>query len=188
MKFDLKSNKYIVLKDGNNIFLIIGSIVVMIALILLGTSKLWLPDDREVMTYNKEEVYTFAMMDITLPQKVYYDKEKGILEFEFTEKHMSDNDKFNINYAFSAPEYDELPNEVIFGNLINDDDTGTTKTRKVLLQVRVPENFYYITVTLKQPDNTTKAIDIDYRTVEEKTLDYKGQDYLKNREENKRLE
>ena len=81
------NSKYIVLRDGYNKPLIIGSIIAIAFTIILATSKLWMPDDREIMSYDST-VMTFSMREITKPERVIYDKEKGILEMELTGNYL----------------------------------------------------------------------------------------------------
>lgn len=177
LKLNMNS-KYIVLRDGYNKPLIIGSIIAITFTLILATSKLWMPDDREIMTYDST-IMTFSMREITKPEKVIYDKEKGILEMEVTESHLSDDKKFDVNYFCTSPDYSgKLPVEIIKGDLSKSGDSQVIEHRKVLLQIRVPEDWWYVTVNVEQKDNITIPFNIDYRTVQAAVIEYKGKDFL----------
>ena len=172
------NSKYIVLRDGYNKPLIIGSIIAIAFTIILATSKLWMPDDRESMSYDST-VMTFSMREITKPERVIYDKEKGILEMELTESHLSDDKKFDVNYYCTSPDYNrKLPIEIIKGDLSKSGDSQVIENRKVLLQIRVPEDWWYITVNVEQKDNITIPFNVDYRSVQASVIEYKGKDFL----------
>ncbi len=172
------NSKYIVLRDGYNKPLIIGSIIAIAFTIILATSKLWMPDDREIMSYDST-VMTFSMREITKPERVIYDKEKGILEMELTESHLSNDKKFDVSYYCTSPDYNgKLPIEIIKGDLSKSGDSQVIEHRKVLLQIRVPEDWWYITVNVKQKDNITIPFNVDYRSVQASVIEYKGKDFL----------
>lgn len=172
------NSKYIVLKDGYNKPLIIGSIIAIVFTLILATSKLWMPDDREIMGYDST-VMTFSMREITKPERVIYDKEKGILEMELTESLLSNDKKFDVNYYCTSPDYNgKLPIEIIKGDLSKSGDSQVIEHRKVLLQIRVPEDWWYITVNVEQKDNITIPFNVDYRSVQASVIEYKGKDFL----------
>lgn len=175
--------QYIEIKDGNNKPLIIGMIIVIILLALLFTSKLWLPDNRPMMTYDKDEVLIFSLCDVTLPKEVYYDEKKNLLEFKIRQKKQSMEKAFDLKMKVSLEEDEmELPFEEIKGNFKSVEVDDVTKEQLELVQILVPDDWYYVTVTILQKDTVSQSFTIDYRDVKHKSISDKEQNYIKNME------
>lgn len=173
--------QYIEIKDGNNYPLIIGCIILLLVLTALFTSKLWLPDNRHIMKWEPNGQVLFSLATATLPETVYYDESKNLLEFEMSQQSMSKDKDFALTMSVNLEAGGmELPFEEIKGNIMPINETK--KEQKELVQIRVPEDWYYVTVSFSQKDAVTQYFTIDYRSVVKKSISDKGQDYLINRE------
>ncbi|MEG0408803.1 MAG: hypothetical protein RR623_08025 [Bacilli bacterium] len=181
MNFEVKSNKYIVLKEKNNKGLIIGIIVSILVITLFATSKMWLADGRNVVKKNIDTELLFAMNEVKLDNNYYWDKEKSVGEIKFFETRSADKGKYDVTYKVFTDKNVELPLEVIRGNQVAVKDSIRID-QNVLLQFRLPKDFYYIKVEISQKDNVKQEIMLDYRMFENKNVNEKGKDYLLNYE------
>lgn len=102
------SKKYIVLKDGYNKGLIIGLLVLMVALTAIGTSKMWLPDDRPILSLNDH--YELNLNNDTyVTGAMKADTEKGLAELEINEKFLNYEKKYDPTYTVTDSNGTELP-------------------------------------------------------------------------------
>lgn len=170
------SKKYIVLKDGYNKGLIIGLLVLMVALTAIGTSKMWLPDDRPILSLNDH--YELNLNNDTyVTGEMKADKEKGLAELEINETFLNYEKKYDPIYTVTDSNGTELPYTLIQEDMEITEDTLTSE-RKSLLQIGIPENVYYIKVSVSQKDLETQDMIFDYRNFKKESLTEKGKDYL----------
>lgn len=177
-----RNSKYIILKEGNNKRLIASCIMIVFFIAAVSFSRTILPDDRERKSRKAEDMIAFNMLEVTTPNSVYYDKEQNILEFQLCERYLSIKHDFMITYHCTSTEYSsgELPMELIQSDLYIKSDSEVIQYRDTMIQVRVPKDFYYITVSISQADNSTKTFNIDYRDTKQKSIVQKESDYLVN--------
>lgn len=170
------SKKYIVLKDGYNKGLIIGLLVLMVALTAIGTSKMWLPDDRPILSLNDH--YELNLNNDTyVTGEMKADKEKGLAELEINETFLNYEKKYDPIYTVTDSNGTELPYTLIQEDMEITEDTLTSE-RKSLLQIGIPENVYYIKVSVSQKDLETQDMIFDYRNFKKESLTEKGKNYL----------
>lgn len=170
------SKKYIVLKDGYNKGLIIGLLVLMVALTAIGTSKMWLPDDRPILSLNDH--YELNLNNDTyVTGAMKADTEKGLAELEINEKFLNYEKKYDPTYTVTDSNGTELPYTLIQEDMEITEDTLTSE-RKSLLQIGIPEDVYYIKVSVSQKDLETQDMIFDYRNFKKESLTEKGKNYL----------
>lgn len=177
------NNRRIVIKNGWNIPLIIGTICTIAFIIVCATSKLWLPDDRAVIKRNNGNTIAFMRNVLYTPNDFYYDKEKNLIEINLIEKQSIDNgEDYNINYTVKSDNYEELPYFVSRGSCKVIDSDPLHCEINVLIQAVVPNDFYFIEVKTSQLDNKVDTIQVDYRNLQPKEIIEKGENYYENLE------
>lgn len=177
------NKQYIELREGNNYPLIAGMCFVLILLVALFTSKLWLPDNRYLMKFEPESEMMFSLASVTLPKEVYFDENKDLLEFDMKQMSMSKDKSFSLKMSVKLESNAmDLPFEEIKGNPKQAQDNETKVYQDEIVQIRVPETWYYVTVYIEQENAVTQAFTIDYREVKHRSISDKQQDYVINLE------
>lgn len=174
------SNKYIILKDGYNIPLIIGCLLVVVLVGILATSRMWLPDDRSIVKKNNDQL--LLMMNTVTVNDFYVDYESQLAELHLREKVSSSSEQYQVTYTVRDENNNELPFNVIRGNQQKANVNDVGYTQDVIVQFAVPKGFYYVNVNVEQPANGIYEILLDYRNFKEMDLIEKGNDYLVNYE------
>lgn len=177
-----KNKKYIVLKEGNNYPLIIALIIIVIVCVLLFTSKQWLPDTRPNM-HTKVETQLIMNMNTVTVKDSYIDYSNQIGEIHFTQRKTSELDRYKLNFKVFDDKGNELPYSLILGNEEKENEQSSIIYQNGILQFGIYEGFYQVVIEVMQEDNLSEKINIDYRSIVEKPLVEKSQNYLLNIEE-----
>lgn len=181
---NIYNNRRIIIKNGWNIPLMIGTVISIMVVILCVTSRHWLPDDRDIVKKNNGSIIAFMRNVLYVPNDFYYDKEKSLVEINLVEKQSIDNNaEYNVTYTAKSDNYESLPYLVSRGSckVINDDPLHCESN--VLIQIAVPKEFYYIEVKTKQLDNKIDSIKVDYRNLQSKAIIEKGENFYANLEQ-----
>ncbi|MEG0978034.1 MAG: hypothetical protein RSC93_07210 [Erysipelotrichaceae bacterium] len=181
MNFNVKSKKYIILKEHNNRKLIVGFLISVLVVGMFATSKLWLPDGRKVVKKNLETDILFTMNEVRLKPRYLFNSDTLIGELKFSERRTYDKDKYKVIYKVVDDKGVVLPLNIIKGNQESIKDSIKVE-QDVMLQFRLPKEFYYVKIEISQKDNITQEVIIDYRMFKDKAINEKGSDYLTNLE------
>lgn len=182
MKFDLMQDRKIELKKGINKWMIGTVTLVLIAVILILTSSMWLPDTKVVMARNNDNEITFDRLSLKLDEGIYKDETLGIGQISLVvdkSLDIGDNLSFRI-LTDTGVEFPKKGYKVIKSASIPFDADAETGKQLILLQFGLPEEFYYLRVIVTQKDYKSEEIELDYRNFTEKKLSEKeGDFYLK---------
>lgn len=182
MKFDLMQDRKIELKKGINKWMICTVTLVLIAVILILTSSMWLPDTKVVMARNNDNEITFDRLSLKLDEGIYKDETLGIGQISLVvdkSLDIGDNLSFRI-LTDTGVEFPKKGYKVIKSASIPFDADAETGKQLILLQFGLPEEFYYLRVIVTQKDYKSEEIELDYRNFTEKKLSEKeGDFYLK---------
>lgn len=184
--FNNKNERYIVLKEGNNYPLMIGILLIIVICVVLFTSRQWLPDTRPNMHSKVETQLIMNMNTVTLKES-YVDTLNKIGEICFTQRKTSELERYKLNFKVFDDKGNELPYSLILGNERKEENQSSIIYQDGILQFGIYDGFYQVVIEISQEDNLSEKIYIDYRSVEQKVLIEKSQNYLVNieMEENK---
>lgn len=181
-----KNKKYIVLKDGNNYGLMVGVGVIIITLIILFTSKMWLPDSR-VNLSNEVGSELFFTLNTIKTKKYNIDYKNNLGEVLLEEEKSSDLKKYDLKYEVFDDEGNKLPSSIITGNQVKESKDSVLKKQDKLIQFGVYKDIYYVKIEVLQKNTTKQNIIVDYRDFKRKIILEKGRDYLINFEKEKMI-
>lgn len=170
-------DKPIRIRKGVNLVTVICTVIFLIAFVVVATSNLWLPDDRSIMALNTKGIVNFNSETVQASD-FYIDEEKEIGEISLTILQMSVLDDLKYSMSFDGVNaYTDDSFRVIKGSVL-----PTTKEnefqQEVLIQFSIPDDFYYISLLVTQPNVKTAEIQMDYRQFKKQALTEKGDNYL----------
>ena len=175
-----KENDYIVLKDGYNMTLIIAFIIVLVITGLLISTKFFLPDGRDKMTLNTDVNMTFRDTTVMLGDEYSWNEENLVAQMEFDERCINPSEE-TLNFKVMDQDKNTLPVNLIAGNPTPESEGSTVLVTDYILQFAMPENTYYVTVTVEKGD-MNYSFSVDYRDFQKKDIVEYDKNYLKDTE------
>lgn len=183
-----ESNKYFVLRNGKNKKVIVGFLLSVILIGVLATSKMWLPDDRTNYSTGSDYDISFSM-DTLHVGNMSVDYWNGLAEIDFSETIRGVQEKEDrLQFSVVDDRGNELPFNLIQGDLTKENEESTISKRNSLLQIGIYEDIYYIEIQIKQPSTETRTVIFDYRNMKEEKITEKTDMYLKTKEKEKNLQ
>lgn len=178
----LKSSKYVQLESRNNVYAVLGIILVTLILGLLLLSKQWIGDDRIVVAENNESKIIMPMVEVET-HDFYWNKQDHLGELRLTETKSNPKSDYDIDYVVYDENGNELPYKVVRGSYHKLSKDSIETTQEVYIDFGLYDEFYYVTVQVQQKDSTSENIVMDYRNFKLQNVKEKGDNYLINLEQ-----
>lgn len=175
-------NKRIKIKQGVNWGTVIGTILFITILTIIFSIRFWIPDNRPMKIGDMNERLkldrtSIQVSDYCLDQE----KKVGEIWLKVYSQTLDREMKYGVTYD-GTYQYADSSYEVIEGSVLPSEKENEYM-QEVIIQFDLPEDWYYINVTMELPEYKQVAFPIDYRTDHLGTVEIKGDEYLKAMDE-----
>lgn len=166
-------------------------VVMIIAILFFLCKDLFFDSKKDYSEYEIVEINNNNDIDFfgaTISSGDYYiDYEKSICEIHLVESVMNMSEDELPDLLIKNQDKDSISYQMIKGNKYMTDKDMNYYYQNIILQIKIPHDFYYLDLELTQPkgdeyDQKIEHIKIDYRSFEDAKLVKKSKDWLKKQE------